>query len=314
MSEVTNNEFQLVTLGAVKADGTPDIADILFQFPVPHQQMRIKQGVTIDSVKVKGRSGKVKQATGYDDSEIEITMELIDIEDKQGVVTLSAQTQLQQLQRMFRDRSDPVGATNSAVPQVRAVPTIYSIFCPLTESCGIKTVLFEGFETSQGPGETTVMVTMKFIEFEPVPVVAERRGKRKASKTVDAMDEFENRLKLFDTDEEMELRKQWEITTDVREAQGLDAELSLLEGIDQANIAEHQRTIIDAKYLFYTPAAKAENQAFEAEMARLKGDQSATRRTAVQNAIRRDTNRRGAVLDHRARRAAAAKAKGRQPQ
>jgi hypothetical protein len=276
MSDLTNNEFQLVTLGAVKSDGSPDIANVLFQFPVPHQQMRIKQGVTIDAVKVKGRSGKVKQATGYDDSDIEITLHLVDIEDKSGVVTLSAQAQLQQIQRIFRDRSDPIGVTGSAVQQGRAVPTIYSISCPLTESCGIKTVLFDGFTTLEEEGQSSLLVTLTFVEFEPVPAISERRGKRKAGVNVNAMDELENRLKLYDTQEEMDLRREWEITTDVREAQGLDAELSFLEGLDAAAESEHQRAMLGGPKYIMSEKAREENMAKQKAIDALKADTSYT--------------------------------------
>ncbi len=275
MSDLTNNEFQLVTLGAVKSDGSPDIANVLFQFPVPHQQMRIKQGVTIDAVKVKGRSGKVKQATGYDDSDIEITLNLVDIEDKSGAVTLSAQAQLQQIQRIFRDRSDPIGVTGSAVKQGRAVPTIYSISCPLTESCGIKTVLFDGFTTLEEEGQSSLLVTLTFIEFEPVPAISERRGKRKAGVTVNAMDELENRLKLYDTEEEMALRKEWQARFD-NDVDFKDELENRLAGIDEANASEHERAMLGGPKYIMSEKAREENMAKQKAIDALKADTSYT--------------------------------------
>ena len=67
--EYTNDGPTYVKLGDVKSDGTPDIAKVLFEFPVPHGQMRVRQEVRIDEVEAPGRSGKIKQAVGYQDSD-----------------------------------------------------------------------------------------------------------------------------------------------------------------------------------------------------------------------------------------------------
>jgi len=183
MPETKNQGFQVVTLGAVKADGTPDIANILFSFPVPHQQMSVKQEVKIDEVDIPGRSGKVKQAVGYDDTEVGLTLILVDREERSGAVVQSAVAQLGELQAAFRDRSDPVGETGTtpkAVP--RGVPTIFSIQSRLTDACGIKTVLFKGLEVNELSGDTALEVSITFIEFEPVARQIERRAKEQIQK------------------------------------------------------------------------------------------------------------------------------------
>jgi hypothetical protein len=183
MPETRNDGFQVVTLGAVKADGTPDIANILFSFPVPHQQMSVKQEVKIDEVDVPGRSGKVKQAVGYEDTEVGIILTLVDREDRGGTVVQSAVDQLKELQAAFRDRSDPVGDAGtkpSAAP--RGVPTIFSIQSRLTDACGIKTVLFKGLEVSDVSGDTALEVAITLVEFEPVARQVERRAKEQVQK------------------------------------------------------------------------------------------------------------------------------------
>ncbi len=109
MPEIRNETFQVVTLGSVKSDGTPDIADVRFRFPVPHRQMAIRQSVKVDEADIPGRSGKIKQAVGYEDTEISISLQLVDEENRSGQVTRSAMEQYQTLQSAFRDRSDPVG-------------------------------------------------------------------------------------------------------------------------------------------------------------------------------------------------------------
>lgn len=181
MAELTNDGFQVVTLGAVKEGGEPDIANVLFSFPVPHQQMAIKQAAKIDSVKIPGRSGKVKQAVGYEDTEISINLVLVDDEDKSGAVIKSALEQFRELQAAFRDRSEPVGEVGVDVSSISyAVPTIFSIQSPLTDACDIKTVLFKSLTITDTAGESTLYAQLAFTEFEPIVRQVERR-KREAA-------------------------------------------------------------------------------------------------------------------------------------
>jgi hypothetical protein len=183
MPSRTNQGMQVVTLGAVKSDGTPDIANSLFRFPVPHQQMSIRQGVKVDEVDVPGRSGKVKQAVGYEDTEISVSITLVDLEDRTGAVTKSALEQFQELQSAFRDRSEPVSDSGTqAKTATTGVPTIFSIQSRLTDACGIKTVLFKSLEASESPGETALEVSLTLVEFEPVARQIEKRALEQVAK------------------------------------------------------------------------------------------------------------------------------------
>jgi hypothetical protein len=182
MPEIRNEEFQVVTLGAVKPDGTPDIANVLFRFPVPHRQMSIRQSVKVDEADIPGRSGKIKQAVGYEDTEITINLTLVDEEDRVGTVTRSAIDQYRELQAAFRDRSDPVG-DGQTVKASYAVPTIFSIQSRLTDACGIRTVLFKGLDVSDQPGSTDLEVSIGFSEFEPVAAQVEKRGREAVQKS-----------------------------------------------------------------------------------------------------------------------------------
>jgi len=183
MAELKNDGFQVVTLGAVKEGGEPDIANILFRFPVPHQQMSVRQAVKVDEVDVPGRSGKVKQAVGYEDTEISISLTLVDEEDRAGEVVKSALDQFKDLQDAFRDRSDPVGESGSDTSSVSyAVPTIFSIQSRLTDACGIKTVLFKGLEVGDVAGEATLYPQINLAEFEPIARQVERRKREAAEK------------------------------------------------------------------------------------------------------------------------------------
>lgn len=165
MPELVNDEPDLVVLGNVRKDGTPDTTSTLFTFPVPHGEMRVRQAVKLDQVEIPGRSGKVKQATGYEDAEVEIRLTLVDEEDKTGAIARSAIEQLRELQSAFRNRRDS-----------DSLPRVFSIRSRLTDACEIKTVLFSGVEASEIPGAGDLDVTISFVEFEPIARQVERQA------------------------------------------------------------------------------------------------------------------------------------------
>ena len=158
--EYTNNGPTFVKLGDVKSDGTPDIANVLFEFPVPHGQMRVRQEVRIDEAKVPGRSGKAKQAVGYQDSEISIG--LILFSDDDGPTALEKYSILQDA---FRKRDD-----------ADSLPRVFSIQSPLTDACRIQTVFFKGLEISDAEGTDQLQVTVSLTEFEPIEAAVDDRG------------------------------------------------------------------------------------------------------------------------------------------
>jgi len=158
--EYTNDGPTFVKLGDVKPDGAPDIAKVLFEFPVPHGQMRVRQEVRIDEAKVPGRSGKAKQAVGYQDSEISIGLILYSGDD--GPTALEKYAVLQDA---FRKRDD-----------ADSLPRVFSIQSPLTDACRIQTVLFKGLEISDAEGTDQLQVTVSLTEFEPIEAAVDDRG------------------------------------------------------------------------------------------------------------------------------------------
>ena len=157
--EYTNDGPTFVKLGDVKSDGTPDIANVLFEFPVPHGQMRVRQEVRIDEVEAPGRSGKIKQAVGYQDSEISIGLRLYSDDDG-----LSALDKYAVLQDAFRKRDN-----------ADSLPRVFSIQSPLTDACRIQTVLFKGLEISDAEGTDQLEVTVSLTEFEPIEAKVDDR-------------------------------------------------------------------------------------------------------------------------------------------
>ena len=160
--EYTNDGPTFVKLGDVKPDGTPDIANVLFEFPVPHGQMRVRQEVRIDEATVPGRSGKAKQAVGYQDSEVSIGLVLYS--DDEGQTALEKYAVLQDAFRK-RDNAD-------------SLPRVFSIQSPLTDACRIQTVLFKGLEISDAEGTDQLQVTVGLTEFEPIEAAVDDRGGR----------------------------------------------------------------------------------------------------------------------------------------
>ena len=158
--DYTNDGPTYVKLGDVKSDGTPDIANVLFEFPVPHGQMRVRQEVRIDDVDAPGRSGKIKQAVGYQDSEISIGLRLFSDDD--GDTALEKYAVLQDAFRK-RDNAD-------------SLPRVFSIQSPLTDACRIQTVLFKGLEIADAEGTDQLEVTVSLTEFEPIEAKVDERG------------------------------------------------------------------------------------------------------------------------------------------
>ena len=165
--EYTNDGPTYVKLGDVKSDGTPDIANVLFEFPVPHGQMRVRQEVRIDEVEAPGRSGKIKQAVGYQDSEISIGLRLYSDDGSTGSPQ-AGKTALDKyavLQDAFRKRDN-----------ADSLPRVFSIQSPLTDACRIQTVLFKGLEISDAEGTDQLEVTVSLTEFEPIEAKVDERG------------------------------------------------------------------------------------------------------------------------------------------
>ncbi|MCL4190577.1 MAG: hypothetical protein KJZ87_02435 [Thermoguttaceae bacterium] len=157
--DFTNDRPTYVKLGDVKSDGTPDIANVLFEFPAPYGQMRVRQEVRIDDVEAPGRSGKIKQAVGYQDSEISIGLRLFSDDDDTALEKYAV------LQDAFRKRDN-----------ADSLPRVFSIQSPLTDACRIQTVLFKGLEISDSEGTDQLEVTVSLTEFEPIEAAVDDRG------------------------------------------------------------------------------------------------------------------------------------------
>ncbi len=121
--------------------------------PVPPRSMRIKQALKIDEIEIKGRSGKVKQPVGFQDSEITIELEICDREEG-GKVVETARERFEQVQGLFR-------------PSREALPVPQEIVSTLTDACGIRQVLIKEIEVHDNELDY-ISCTLHLTEFESV--------------------------------------------------------------------------------------------------------------------------------------------------
>ena len=121
--------------------------------PVPPRRMRIKQALKIDEIEIKGRSGKVKQPVGYQDSQITIELEICDREEG-GKVVETARERFEQVQGLFRSSRE-------------ALPEPQEIVSTLTDACGIRQVLIKEIEVHDNELDY-ISCTLHMTEFESV--------------------------------------------------------------------------------------------------------------------------------------------------
>ena len=121
--------------------------------PVPPRSMRIKQALKIDEIEIKGRSGKVKQPVGYQDSQITIELEICDREEG-GKVVETARERFEQVQGLFRSSRE-------------ALPEPQEIVSTLTDACGIRQVLIKEIEVHDNELDY-ISCTLHLTEFESV--------------------------------------------------------------------------------------------------------------------------------------------------
>ena len=121
--------------------------------PVPPRRMHIKQALKIDEIEIKGRSGKIKQAIGYQDSVITVELEICGREEG-GKVVETARERFEQIQGLFR-------------PSREALQEPTEIVSSLTDACGIRQVLIKELEVHDNELDY-ISCTLHLTEYESV--------------------------------------------------------------------------------------------------------------------------------------------------
>jgi len=121
---------------------------------LPPRQMKIKQTLKIDEIEIPGRSGKVKQPVGYEDSEITLELEIPHQETGLQVVKTAGE-RFREIQALFRPSPDSIQAP-------------ITIVSTLTEACGIEQVLIKDIDLHDDPEYDYLVCTLTLTEFDSI--------------------------------------------------------------------------------------------------------------------------------------------------
>jgi len=136
--------------------------------PVPPKAMQIKQSMKIDEIEIPGRSGKIKQAIGYEDAEITLSLE-IPATYQNGFIKETAPERFKAIQTLFRSSKD-------------AKPNAVEILSTLTESCNISQVLIKSVEIADSALDM-VTVSLTLSEYESIEVQLTRQAQELEAKS-----------------------------------------------------------------------------------------------------------------------------------
>ena len=142
----------------IDEDGMIKLDDTLL--PGVVQSVEVEQRVKYDEKKVAGSSGTKKQAVGFEDSEVRVTIILQNDEETEPY------DRLEQLVALFRSMDK------------EAKPQIYQITNRLCAAYGIGKVLFEGVRVKDDSKWDYLVAEINFVEWEPAVVKVEERAVR----------------------------------------------------------------------------------------------------------------------------------------
>lgn len=138
--------------------------------PGVFESLEINGDIQIDEVEVKGRSGKVKQVKGYNDSTLQLSI-VLDTDEK-----TDCYNKLETVQSLFRK-------TDS-----QAKPVVYSIVNLHANKRKINKVLFTGLKSKETNTSNTLIVALSFVEYETIQIAAEKRVKKPTTATTATVD------------------------------------------------------------------------------------------------------------------------------
>ncbi|WP_113673498.1 hypothetical protein [Vallitalea guaymasensis] len=145
----------------ITIDDEIKIGDIIL--PGLVQKLTINGSAIIDEVEIQGRKDKPKQAVGYENSTIKITLLLINTEGS------STYEQLAILQNAFKKT-------------YQKKPVVYNIFNKHLSIRNITKVLFSKLNSSEDNKRDTIKVTLEFTEYIPFKIPVKRKARTKTSK------------------------------------------------------------------------------------------------------------------------------------
>lgn len=146
------------------------------------KSLEIKGSAIIEELEVEGKGKKPIQATGFDDSSINVELVLLD--DIQGK---TKEEKLQVIQDIFKSKN-------------QKVPNIYDIVNKYINQRGIYKVIIKDFSSKVANNKTEISVSLSFREYEAISIKASS-SKKSNSKTKDNNKKSNNNVNTIGNDE-----------------------------------------------------------------------------------------------------------------
>ena len=127
------------------------------------KSLEIKGSAIIEELEVEGKGKKPIQATGFDDSSINIELVLLD--DIQGK---TKEEKLQVIQDIFKSKN-------------QRVPNIYDIVNKYINQRGIYKVIIKDFSSKIANNKNEISVSLSLREYEAVTIKASKNNSKKTS-------------------------------------------------------------------------------------------------------------------------------------
>lgn len=124
--------------------------------PGLYKKVEVTTAAKIDEQEVEGSSAKPKQATGYEDAQISIELELHDSEDK------TKEEKLTIIQNLFRIRG-------------QELPEVFPIISSYTAIRNVDQVLIKNLNSQNSNKKDMITVTLELMEYIPQTIKAKKK-------------------------------------------------------------------------------------------------------------------------------------------
>lgn len=115
------------------------------------KSIEINADALIEEQEVEGSSRKPKQATGYEDSKVNIVITLYDSPKE------TKKQKLEIIQNLFRK-------------QGQEKPTVHQLIHPVAALRGVKDVVINSMKTKEVNSNDSIEVTLELMQYEPVKI------------------------------------------------------------------------------------------------------------------------------------------------
>lgn len=150
-------------------DDTVKIGGVVL--PGIYKSMEISHEAKIDEQDVEGSTRKPKQATGYEDAKITISVQLLD-----SVDGTTKEEKLQIIQELFR----MAGAEK---------PTVHELVSAHSSIRGVMNVIIKSMSSKESNKKDEITVELELLQYDTVSIKAKRKKKGEAEETGSTLNE-----------------------------------------------------------------------------------------------------------------------------